>query len=330
LTGGLAKADARAETPGDAPAPPPAARWRRRGLRLLPWLVALPLLAWLIARLPWPVLRQAWVDGAHLGLAAYCLGGCAGSLVLDAVATRVAMRRLGVDRPLSEVLLARTAANLPGLLGYAGAQAGFGLYLAQVAGGWRKAGGAVLFILATAASAVLAAALVAVWLLHDLAALRSWSLALAAAGVAWVALLPWLARLQGRLDFLAPLGRAGRRGHLIAVAARLPHLVWLAAFSWGAYRLWDVDVPFVTGVGLSFVVLLIAAVPITPSGLGTAQAAAVFLFAPYAGGGATGEAKILAVGLAAVVYSLLWQVLLAFASLGPLLRRLPVAAGRRP
>jgi uncharacterized membrane protein YbhN (UPF0104 family) len=110
---------------------------------------------------------------------------------------------------------------------------------------------------------------------------------------------------------LAPLFQAGVPGHLRAAAARLPHMLLLAVLHWGAFRMWGIPVPFVRGVTLMPVVLLVAAVPITPSGLGTTQALQVLFFSPWSPevGQAAREASVLAFSLVHQVFSLLGMAL---------------------
>jgi uncharacterized membrane protein YbhN (UPF0104 family) len=82
-------------------------------------------------------------------------------------------------------------------------------------------------------------------------------------------------------QLLAPLWQAGLRGHLRAAAGRFPHMLLLVFAYWGAFRVWGIPVPLAQGVAVVPVVLFINAVPITPLGLGTTQAALVFLLSPY-------------------------------------------------
>jgi hypothetical protein len=102
----------------------------------------------------------------------------------------------------------------------------------------------------------------------------------------WLAMLLYLAaiglqpRAVQRYQLLAPSFQAGLRGHGRAGAARLPHMLFPVFAYWGALRLWGIPVPLAQGVATVPVVLLINAVPITPLGLGTTQAAMVLLFSP--------------------------------------------------
>jgi uncharacterized membrane protein YbhN (UPF0104 family) len=100
---------------------------------------------------------------------------------------------------------------------------------------------------------------------------------------------------------LAPLFDAGVIGTLEVGLARLAHMSVLIAGHWLAMRLFGIEVPMAAAVTRLPVLFLVGALPISPSGLGTTQAAAVTLFSEYAEG-ATPEATVLA-------YSLSFQVI---------------------
>jgi uncharacterized membrane protein YbhN (UPF0104 family) len=97
----------------------------------------------------------------------------------------------------------------------------------------------------------------------------------------YLAAVGWRPRRLQHYQVLAPLMQAGLRGHLRAAAARLPHMLFLVLAYWGALRLWGIPVPLAQGLAVVPVVLLVNAVPITPLGLGTTQAALVLLFSPF-------------------------------------------------
>jgi uncharacterized membrane protein YbhN (UPF0104 family) len=99
--------------------------------------------------------------------------------------------------------------------------------------------------------------------------------------VLYLAAVGWQPRALQDYQVLAPLMQAGLGGHLRAAAARLPHLLFLVLAYWGALRLWGIPVPLAQGLAVVPVVLLVNAVPITPLGLGTTQAALVLLFSPF-------------------------------------------------
>ena len=58
-------------------------------------------------------------------------------------------------------------------------------------------------------------------------------------------------------------------------------MLFLVLAYWGAMRLWGIEVPLSRGLAMITVVLFVYAVPVTPAGLGTTQAALVVLFSPF-------------------------------------------------
>jgi uncharacterized membrane protein YbhN (UPF0104 family) len=89
--------------------------------------------------------------------------------------------------------------------------------------------------------------------------------------------------------------------------------VFVGVFWLGCHS-FDVDLPLRLAVAATPVILMAGAVPITPAGLGTQQAAMLFFFAPYGD-----EASILALGLTFPVALLLLRALLGL----PYLKDLP-------
>jgi hypothetical protein len=89
--------------------------------------------------------------------------------------------------------------------------------------------------------------------------------------------------LTSRPVFDVLLG-AGVRGHLKALAARIPHLSSLILFSYVSLRAFGVRPPLGYAVLCLPVVYFIGVLPISVLGLGTVQAAMVAFFARYAPG----------------------------------------------
>ena len=171
--------------------------------------------------------------------------------------------------------------------------------------------------------------LAALGLLADLPGERRelllWLTAGAIAGIAlYLAVIASRVRWLAGRAALAPLFAAGLAGHLRAAAARLPHLVVMAGLQWAAFRAWGLAVPFWRGLALMLVVLLVGALPVTPSGLGTSQVLQVLLFSPWspaiAAGAAAQRADVLALSLVYSVSGLLWQAAVGFVCLAVLRR----------
>lgn len=298
---------------------------RTRARQALPWLASIALFAWLLHRVPLDQVREALRHGAYLPLLFYVLLEYVLTLPADAFATREALAVTGVRRSFSELMLARAATYLLGLLSYFASLGGIGWWVAKGGTQAARATGSVLLLMVTNGIAIVLVA--AGGLLADLPPDRRELLILLIGGallgmavyLAVIAARPrWLA---GR-GVLAPLFEAGVAGHLRAIAARLPHMLVLSLLHWGAFRVWGIAVPFVQGTALMAVVLLISALPVTPNGLGTTQILQVLFFSAWAQG-ATAEARgadVLAFSLMHWVFSLVWQGAIGLAGLA-LLRR---------
>jgi uncharacterized membrane protein YbhN (UPF0104 family) len=255
--------------------------------RWLPWLAALAILAFLIREVRLDALREAFRHGAWVALSLYIVLETLVALPADAFGTREALAVAGIPRPWSEVLLARGASYLLGLLSYVAGQGGMGFYLARtgVPAG-RSAGAVLLLMIANGIVLVLLGAAGLGIELSRLEGVRTDLLLLtivaALAGIlAYLIVIALRPRWLERYSLLAPLFEAGLRGHLRAILARFPHMLLLAALHWGAFRIWGIAVPPVRGLALNPIVLLIAALPVTPGGLGTTQALQVLFFSPY-------------------------------------------------
>ena len=293
--------------------------------------MAVALLAFLFARIPAAELRAALRQGSYLPLAAYVLFEILAALPLDAFATRAALAASGVRRSFGEVLLARGATYLLGVLSYLAGQGGVGFWLAR--GGVRaaRATGAVLLLMAS--NGIVLLLLAAVGLLvappaESQTLLFSLMAASFAGVLAYLGILALRPRWLAGRALLAPLFEAGPAGHLRAAAARLPHMLLLAALHWGAFRVWGIAVP-PRGMALMPVVQLVSALPVTPGGLGSTQVLQVLFFSPWAAGG-TAEARaadVLAFSLVHSVFSLVGMALVGLVCLA-LLRRLPAPLGR--
>jgi hypothetical protein len=335
--------------------------------RWLPWLAAAAILALMAARVPAADLRRAFATGPSWAVALCSVAVVAVALAADSWATLAAFAVTGIRCPWRELLLARGASYLLGLLGGAAGQGGMGIYLHRAGVAALRAVGTVLFLLATqvAALAVVAAAGVAGELAGSFGAPAS---AVAAAGSGAGAAsaaaatarhsLPLLALLAAaflvylavigwwqpawltRHAALAPAFAAGGRGFVRAVAARLPHVAVMTVGLWLGLRLWGVPLPFFHGLVVISVAVLVTVVPLVPSGLGTLELAVVDLVAPYAPAAvATQRASVLACTLVYHLFSLAAQAAVGLLCLALLARRPPdtgcrisplPAAGRAP
>ncbi len=254
--------------------------------RLWPWLVALVILAVLFSRISRKALVQALESGPCLPLAVYVLGQWLLVLMADSYAIKVSLTVTGFPERFSRLLAARGATYLAGMVNYALGQGALGVYLQRSGLRTLRATGNLVFLMVVNLGVLLVIAALGFWaggspqtnylnigpLLYGL----GFGMTL------YVIALGMQPRSWRKHQLLAPLQEAGLRGHLKAAAGRLPHMFFLVLAYWGALRLWGLPVPVAQGLALVPVVLLVNAVPLTPLGLGTTQAALVLLFSPFA------------------------------------------------
>lgn len=306
--------------------PPPTAPPPNRLRRLAPWAVAAAALTWLFATIPLDALRAA-LARAPLGLVLgwVCLY-VALVLLADALATWATFRHSLPEAKLGylDVLDIRGATYLFAVLHYSAGQGGIAYFVARRAAiPIARAAGAVMLILGVNAIAVALCALVGLSLggAPENPMLRWVVIALAAGFPVYLAVIAWRPGFLARWKLLTPLFDAGLRGHLVAVVARLPHLVWLIIGQYVSMRLFAIDPPVVQALTLLPLVMVVAVLPISPSGLGTAQAVAVALFARYAPGApADQRATVLACFLGIQLLALVVQALVGLVFLRRLTR----------
>jgi uncharacterized membrane protein YbhN (UPF0104 family) len=91
---------------------------------------------------------------------------------------------------------------------------------------------------------------------------------------------------------------------------RVPHVIALIVTQTLAMRVWGIDVPPRDALVIVSVFVIAAAIPISPSGLGTAQAVSVFLFAEYAPGVTHDEraASVLAFSIVHFAYMMMASI----------------------
>jgi hypothetical protein len=299
-----AQSPRRGEDPAAAPAQPARPARRRSLWWWLPWLVAAAILTFLVARLPRAQLLHAFAAGPSWPVASWSLAVLGAALLADAWATLKAFAATGVRCPWRDVLAARGASYLLGLLNFAAGQGGMGFYLHRAGVAPARAVGTMLFLVASqiGALAVLAAAGMAG---GALAAAGGGSgaggaaaaggatavatsvpllVALAAAFALYLAVLAWRPSFLVRQPVLAPVFAAGAGGFLRTTATRLPHALVMIFGMWLGLRLWGVPLPLARGLVVLSAATLIMALPVAPSGLGTLELALVELASPFAPG----------------------------------------------
>ncbi len=281
--------------------------------RSWPWLVGSAILAVIIARVPFAAFSDAIAHGPHHWLALISVVVTIVVLGTESAATWVGLVATGVRRSFVDVLAVRGATYMLFLVNYALAQGGFGYYLHKTGTSARRAVGVTLFLVGTNVAALLLLTS-AGWAVEGIPVPEWlwWALAIGNAGfVFYLAVIALTPNVLARVAWLAPLFDAGVRGHALAIAARIPHVVFIVLSQWLAMRVWGIDVPAAAALTIVPAILIAAALPITPAGFGTTQAATVYFFSQYAAGATADEraADVLAFSIVYFVYGLLAVIL---------------------
>ena len=273
--------------------------------RFGPWLVAIAILVFFLARIPIDevVAALAQVTIAHLILVAVLF--IVGVISADSLAIWVALRAAAPDRrlPYGAILRVRGASALFALISYAAGQGGVvyllrryhGLAVSTGAGAILLATGAFLIAVAVAISAgVLAGAL------PERGELTAATVAMLAGSALYLVIIRWRPRRLLQSRWLSPFFTAGVLGTLRVTGVRSVHLAILMAGHFTAMWLFGIEVPISVALAGLPVLFLVAALPISPSGLGTTQAAAITLFSSFAPGSSeqARQATVLAYSLA--------------------------------
>jgi hypothetical protein len=295
-----------------------------------PWLVGAAITLFVALRLPIHAFRSSLHEGPHLLLLAVNFAIMIGLLIADTVASWIGLIAVRLRMSFKQVFAIRGATYLLALLNYVAGQGGLGYYLKQAGVPTARAVSATLFLIGTTLATLL------------LVTTAAWSESPSASsypGMWWtlvggcIAFVIYLVIIAARPAVLArravfgALFDAHIRGHAIAIVARLPHVILIVLGHWFAMRAWGLPVPFWTAAITLPAVVIASAIPISPAGFGTTQAALVYFFAQYAPGAtpAEQEAALLAFAIAHFVYGVIAQIVIGFACI-PLAKRLTASA----
>jgi hypothetical protein len=271
----------------------------------LPWLVGVAILVAIFARISFAEVREALGKGAYMPVALLMVAFTAVWLFTDAFATWVGLIALRMRRPFGKVVAVRGATFLLMVLNYTVSQGGFGYYLHRSGERPLRATGATLFLLGINL-AVLLVITSCVWLVarDDVPPAVGWILLAGLAGFAvYLVVIALAPPVLVARDVLAPLFEAGVRGHAWALLARVPHIAAVVVGTWLTMRAWGIAVPFWAGVTLMPIWLVVSALPVSPGGLGTGQAAMLYLFRDYAS-----ESSVLAYSIVYFAFATLVSV----------------------
>jgi hypothetical protein len=289
--------------------------WRR----VLPFFIAIALLAFVIGRLDF---RAFWhsISGTHYVL--FFLFTTLFNVALvaaDAFATAHVYRVSVCPVRYHELLVIRAASYLPSLLNHHVGQAWLTYFMSKVykAPIWRVAG-ATLLVYVTTFGCVYTLGLLAVVFNHGRVAWLVPTISIiGAGGIGYLGVIALKPRFLRERQATAPLVEAGIRGHLLAFAYRLPHVLVLFVGTWVPFSFFGVNIPLTDALAYIPVVMLVTAIPITPQGVGTRDVVALQLLAHYAPGSSEQQAA----AIAATTLSWAAALTLVQATLSPLFMR---------
>lgn len=267
------------EPPARDPAVPPArSRWRA----VLPFVLALGLVGFVLARLD---LRAFWGHLGRVSVAPFLGFSVAFVLALlsaDTLATVLIYRQSVAPLRFRDFWMLRGASYLASAINHHLGQAMVTLALSRVYGvSLARVAGATLLVYASWMGCVLGLFCVAI-IVDDKPLI--WLAAPLGAGLGYLGILALRPARLERTRLLAPLFEAGVRGHLFALAARLPHLCVLFLGTWLPFWFFGVRIPFPVAAMYVPVLMVAVTLPITPQGFGTRDVLAATFFERFAPG----------------------------------------------
>jgi hypothetical protein len=254
----------------------PLPLWRR----VLPFVIAIALIAFVFMRLD----LRAFVHHLRQVNGPLFFGSTTVFLIAllaaDSFATSLVYRRTVAPVRTRDFFILRGASYLPSMVNHHLGQAFITYFLSRVHKvALFRVAGATLLVYASWTGCLLGVACAAVVLSGKPS---SWLLVPLGAGGAYLAVLALRPRRLVSTRLLAPLFEAGVRGHLIALFARLPHLLVLFTGSWLPFLLFDVRVPLSAALAYIPILMVATTLPITPQGIGTRDVLAATFFEQFA------------------------------------------------
>jgi hypothetical protein len=298
--------------------------WRR----LLPFLLAAALVAWVLSRVDWNAFRAALGAVNHLAFFGFVAVFLVALLAADSFATVHVYKRTVPEVRFGPFFVVRGASYLPALINHHLGQAWLTWLLAKVYRiELRRMAGATLLVYVTwggcllvlAAAAFIAAGLPSAWILVPLGA-----------GVGYLVLLGVKPKRLAEGKLLGPLFEAGIVGHLTAMLTRLPHVVVLFVGTWVPFLFFGVDVPFTTALVYVPILMVVVTLPLTPLGVGTRDALAATFFVEFVVAPTEAErlAAVAASTTTMAVALVLLEAALGLALLRAATRKIDVSPGR--
>ncbi len=288
--------------------------WRKA----LPFVLALVLLVWVLHRSGWQQMKGALGQTNFILFFLFSWAMQILSLLADSYATTYVYRKTVCPIRFREMVVIRGASYLPSMLNHNLGQAWLTYFISKrySAPLWRVAG-ATLLVYGTNLAGLLILCALALPFNGDRVPWLAPVVGIATlGGLGYFAILKWGARLLGRWQATAPLVEIGVSGHLKAIAVRIPHVAALYLSTWLVFSFFGVSIP--PGAALAYVpvLMMVAALPLTPGAIGTRDAVAVELLASFA----TGEHGVSAIAATTLSWFVMLNIGAALLS-PPLMRR---------
>jgi hypothetical protein len=258
--------------------------------RLVPWVVSVAILTILIRRAGQPAIYEAARNARLFLLGAVTVICTAGMFLLDALALSRVVSWFNCRASPREMAPVKAAAYLINVINYNAGSGAIAFWLRQCKGVPFLEGASSLLFLNVVDAMVLVGFMAVALPVLDPPLCTGVLAAVCIAALGFTGnLLYWrrgidfilLGRLRGWPIFKS--FREASLGHYLRLAIiRVPFDFLFMANFWLGLRFFGVEVPVMIAAAYIPVVLFVGVVPITVSGLGTVQAATVFLFRAYA------------------------------------------------
>jgi len=280
-------------TPGPAAAGQPI--WRRA----LPFVLAVGLVGWVLSRLDLGAFVKNLTEVNVAAFAGFTALIVVSVLAADTFATVIVYRRSVAPVSFRDFFTMRGASYLPSILNHHVGQAFVTYFVARAHRvAILRVAGATLVGYASWMGCLVGLWGIAFWINGKP---MIWVMLVLGAGVVYLLVIASRPRVLADNKLLgplvAPLFEAGVGGHLIALAARVPHLCVLFLGTWLAFWFFGVHVPPKAALESVPLLMVVVTLPLTPQGFGTRDALAATLFEQFAMG-ETKPARLAAVAAA--------------------------------
>jgi hypothetical protein len=268
---------------------------------IAPWVIGLAILAYLLWPYRLPEKRAVFVSAfrnAPPWAAGAAVAGALAAYIADTFVTWCVFAWTHVRMRFREVAIIRGVTYFFAVVNYNLGQVAMVVVLARKGVRAARATGIILFMMGINLVVLVAFAATAVAKVEPRLRVVVWAVAgLLPLYLLVIAVRP---RILASRELFAPLFDLGLRGHLLGSLARAPHVIAMMGAHFAIMRAFGVAVPISTAALFIPIIFVVAVLPISVQGLGTTQAVAVQLLAPYA----PSDAAVLA-------YSLYTQVIWA-------------------